>query len=262
MKCRIRKKKKLSWRGGEIRFSAWSSLFFFLLLSLRSVGFERTANRQATWLMSCFDCDPRYILVTVSRQHEVQCGNAKHEKQFYSSAVVNSFLIRFFFFFFLPLCSLVSFHPTQPRLPIKQPNYASTEDTFHTFCARYLIRSNKVDGNALHLHLVRKVRKVLFRNLFANGWKCCLPSLAYLPTLSTLFQTLHHTHTHTESWSSGCSNDDLAIVYSSCQSIVYCGSARLPSPPPPPPSPPHAAHTLASTPQMASQFQPASPTSA
>lgn len=146
--------------------------------------------------MSCFDCDPRYILVTVSRQHQVQYGNVKHEKQFYSSAVVNSFLILFFFFF--SLCSLVSFHPTQPRLPIKQPNYASTEDTFHTFCARYLIRSNKVGGNALHLHLVRKVRKVPFRNLSQmDGSVACLLSRSC--QLSPLSSRLSITHTHTQS---------------------------------------------------------------
>lgn len=93
---------------------------------------------------------------------------------------------------------MVSFHPTQPRLPIKQPNYASTEDSFHTFCARYLIRSNKVDGNALHLHLVRKVRKVPFRNLSQmDGSVACL--LSRTCQLSPLSSRLSITHTHTQS---------------------------------------------------------------
>lgn len=86
----------------------------------------------------------------------------------------------------------------------------------------------------MEMHLICILFGKLGKSSFTNGWKC---SRTLSHTLANSLLSLSpdspsHTHTlsHTQSWSSGCSSDDLAIVYSSCQSIVYCGSAQLPSP--------------------------------
>ena len=137
---------------------------------------------------------------------------------------------------------------------------ASSEDTYHRFCARYFMCSNKVDGSTLHLHAVGKVSKSPLWKPFANGWKCSLPSLAYLPTLSTLFQTLHHTHTHThrvlierlQQWWPCYRLQQLPV-----HCVLWISSVTLPAA-----AAATCAHTLANMPQMASQFQPASPNSA
>lgn len=93
-----------------------------------------------------------------------------------------------------------------------------------------------MERNALNLHFirtVREVRKVLLKTFLQFDGNIA----AHSHILANDLLSLHHTHTHTlsrtQSWSSGCSGDDLAIIYSSCQFIVYCGSAQLPSPPPP-----------------------------
>ena len=262
MKCRIRKKKKLFWRGKKKKWDSMPDPACFSSFCRRGVcafwtDSEQTSNMtdELFWLWSqIYSHNCLQTTRSTIQQRETW-------KAILRLCSCKQLLDPFFFFPFFSPC-VVCFRFT--RLShgfLLNSLSASSEDTYHRFCARYFMCSNKVDGSTLHLHAVGKVSKSPLWKPFANGWKCSLPSLAYLPTLSTLFQTLHHTHTHThrvlierlQQWWPCYRLQQLPV-----HCVLWISSVTLPAAA----AAATCAHTLANMPQMASQFQPASPNSA
>lgn len=101
MKCHIRKKNLK--RTISLQKKYFFKLFF--LLPVKSLSFEWTANRQVTWMMSCFGCDPRYpynsLQTTLNTTWQHEKGEFNNSTTVVSSSIF--FCVVFFWLIFFLL---------------------------------------------------------------------------------------------------------------------------------------------------------------